>query len=128
MIGAAVFAMLQASPAAVAVLADRVYPVELPADSLLPAVAYQLIDERRGALPRGMSRQRRSLLQLSVVGRDYDEAHAVAELLRSALDRQRGQYGGVYVQDVIEHSSRDEPGDASPQLLPMTWRIAWRPA
>jgi len=125
MIGAAVVALL-GQPGVSALLAGRVYPVRLPADPVLPAVAYQLITETRPRLARGRAGLVRSLLQLSVVGQDYDQAHAVVAAIRQAIDRARGPFGGLDVRDVLEQGTQDDPGDNAPQLVAMTWAVHWK--
>lgn len=127
MIGLAIKVLL-AVPAVADVVGDRVYPVRLPDEPVLPAVAYQVMTETRPRRPRGRSGLVRSPVQLSVVGRDYDEAHAVADAIRRAIDRRRGIYGGIDVRDVLDDGSHDDPGDNSPQLVAMTWVVHWKEA
>lgn len=125
MIGPAIVALL-GQPAVVAVLGDRVYPVNLPTDPVLPAVAYQVVGETRPRRARGRSGLVRSQVQLSVVGSDYDEAHAVADVIRQAIDRVQGEFVGITIRDVLEDGTHDDPGDNAPQLVAMTWVMHWR--
>lgn len=125
MIGAAIVQLL-AAPELVALIGDRVYPVRLPPEPVLPAIAYQVVSETRARAPRSRPGWVKSVVQLSVIGRDYDEAHAVAGVLRRAIDRQRGVFAGVDVRDVLDDGAQDDPGDDSPQLIATTWRIHWK--
>lgn len=125
MIGAAIVQLL-ATPGLVALIGDRVYPVRLPPEPTLPAIAYQVVSEVRARAPRSRPGWVKSVVQLSVIGHDYDQAHAVAAALRRAIDRQRGVYGGIDVRDVLDDGAQDDPGDGSPQLIATTWRIHWK--
>ncbi|MCD0494825.1 DUF3168 domain-containing protein [Chromobacterium violaceum] len=124
MIGAAVVELL-AAPDVAALIGDRVYPVRLPDEPELPAVAYQVVDEKRA---RGAVRNPGivfSLVQLSIVAADYDAAYAVAWAVRRRLERWRGEVGGVMVYDVLEDGAQDV-GEDAPHLVAMTWRIHWK--
>ncbi|HJV92175.1 MAG TPA: DUF3168 domain-containing protein [Azonexus sp.] len=127
MIGPAIVQLLAAAPVA-ALIGDRVYPVRLPPEPVLPAVAYQVIGEDRAKAPRSRPGLVKSMVQLSVIGADYDEAHAVAAAIRAAIDRQRGTFASIDVRDVLDAGSHDDPGDDSPQLVAMTWHIHWKEA
>ncbi|MFK7089404.1 DUF3168 domain-containing protein [Chromobacterium violaceum] len=116
---------LLAAPEVAALVGDRVFPVHLPDEPVLPAIAYQVIDEKRQQIGRRPSGRVRSLVQLSIVAPDYDTAYAVAWVIRRRLERWRGRAGGVLVYDTLEESSQDV-GDGVPHLVAMTWRIFWR--
>ncbi|MEN3813328.1 hypothetical protein ABD440_23395 [Chromobacterium piscinae] len=140
---------LLAAPEVAALVGDRVFPVHLPVEPVLPAVAYQVIDEKRqqnARRPSGRVRSLvqlsiamdsctrlrtrpsgrvRSLVQLSIVAPDYDAAYAVAWVIRRRLERWRGRAGGVLVYDTLEESSQDV-GDGAPHMVAMTWRIHWK--
>lgn len=125
MIGAAIVQML-ADPDMVALVGDRVYPVRLPAEPVLPAIAYQVVTESRKQAPWGRLPWVKSLVQLSVVGATYGEAHAVANALRQVLDRRRGVFAGIEVRGVVDEGMHDEGDDAGPRLVATTWRIHWK--
>ncbi|PRP71502.1 hypothetical protein BUE93_05750 [Chromobacterium amazonense] len=124
MIGAAIVELL-AVPAVAALVGDRVYPVELPDEPVLPAVAYQVISERPKRGGKRLPGVRSSSLQLSIVAADYDAAYAVAWAIRRRLEGWCGEVGGMVLYDAMEEDSRDV-GDAAPHVVAMTWRIHWK--
>ncbi|MBX9298978.1 DUF3168 domain-containing protein [Chromobacterium vaccinii] len=124
MIGAVLVELL-AAPEVAALVGDRVFPVHLPVEPVLPAIAYQVLDEKRQQIARRPSGRVRSLVQLSIVAPDYDAAYAVAWVIRRRLERWRGRAGGVLVYDTLEESSQDV-GDGAPHMVAMTWRIHWK--
>ncbi|MBP4051998.1 DUF3168 domain-containing protein [Chromobacterium violaceum] len=124
MIGAAIVELL-AAPSVAALVGDRVYPVELPDEPVLPAVAYQVIGERPRRGGKRIPGLRSSSLQLSIVAADYDAAYAVAWAVRRQLEGWRGEVGGLVLYDAMEEDSQDA-GDAAPHLVAMTWRVHWK--
>ncbi|OQS45863.1 hypothetical protein B0T49_20895 [Chromobacterium violaceum] len=116
---------LLAAPEVAALVGDRVFPVHLPDEPVLPAIAYQVLDEKRQQIARRPSGRVRSLVQLSIVAPDYDAVYAVAWVIRRRLERWRGRTGGVLVYDTLEESSQDV-GDGAPHMVAMTWRIHWK--
>ncbi|OHX20508.1 hypothetical protein BI344_08590 [Chromobacterium sphagni] len=118
---------LLAAPEVAALVGDRVYPVELPGEPELPAMAYQVVDEKRHQAARRPTGGVRSLVQLSIVAPDYDAAYAVAWVVRRRLARWRGVAGGVLIYDTLEESSQDA-GESTPHMVAMTWRIYWKEA
>jgi hypothetical protein len=65
-------------------------------------------------------------VQLSVVGRHYDEAHQLASLIRQQLSRYRGMVAGLDIRDMQETDSHDQDDGQAPHLLAMSWRIDWK--
>ncbi|WP_047244130.1 tail completion protein gp17 [Chromobacterium subtsugae] len=126
MIGAVLVELL-AAPEVAALIGDRVYPVELPDEPTLPAVAYELIGETRGRVARRASGRVRSQVQLSIVAPDYDAAHAVAGVVRQRLACGQGEAAGFQVYGAVEESSQDA-GQGAPHMVAMTWRFHWKEA
>lgn len=85
----------------------RVYPVRLPQNPTLPAITYFRVSGQRvhassGAL--GLSGPR---MQIDCWATKYEDAHALAELVRKRIDGYRGPMGSETVQGVFFESERD---------------------
>lgn len=85
----------------------RVYPVRLPQNPTLPAITYFKVSGRRvhssnGAL--GLSGPR---FQIDCWASKYEDAHALAELVRKRIDGYSGVMGSETVQGVFFESERD---------------------
>lgn len=84
-------------------VADRIYPLQIPQEASLPAMAYQRvsgprIDDHGGGLGQAEAR-----IQLSIVGSDYATAKAVAGAVGDLFPF-RGILGGL----VTVHEGRIE--------------------
>lgn len=78
-------------------ISTRLYPLIVPQDADLPAVAYQRITGAPAHSHEGPSGLARARIQLTIVAASYSEAKAVAEAVRQALDGKRRGLGGVDV-------------------------------
>ncbi len=114
-------------PGVAGLVGDRVYPVDLPSGTVLPAVAWQVIDERRARGARSDPGLVRSHVQLTVIGSGYLVAHQVAAEIRQALSRFRGDISGIRVFDVLDDGCRDMTDDGgAPHMVAMDWVFHWK--
>ena len=74
---------------------DRVFPVVIPEDADLPAVAYQRISGPRLLAHDGPTGLAEGRVQVTVVGRSYAEAKEIGAGIRHLLDGWRGILGGA---------------------------------
>lgn len=83
----------------VAIIADRVYPLVLPQEPTLPAIAYQRISNRVERSQGGISAIN-PRMRLNCWDRTYDGAIALEEVLIAALDsRPFGPAGAKSIYD-----------------------------
>lgn len=92
---------------------DRIYPVVLPQDPVLPAIAYRQIAGRRLRGTNDDPGVAEVTVQVTAFARTCDEAKSLAEQIRIALER----YGtavtgtsinGVTVYDIVMGSDADD--------------------
>jgi hypothetical protein len=75
----------------------RIYPLKVPQDADLPAIAYQKISGPRDETQSGPSGLVESRMQLTYQGTTYSEAKLVAEAVRGSIDGFSGTMGSVAV-------------------------------
>lgn len=106
----AIRAALLASPAVVALVADRIGPEPLPQNPTLPAVTYQLVSRVRWtgrAKPLGLARPR---IQVDSWAADYNQVKALAAAVQGALcpeDGLSGTFAGVEIDVITPAGERD---------------------
>jgi hypothetical protein len=81
----AIYAVLQAQPAIMAITAGAVYPILLPIDSRLPALTYQIVGSSsyQGLTTHGMQRIR---LQVDCWAKTYLAAITLRDAVATSLD------------------------------------------
>ena len=84
--------------AIIALIGDRYEPLVVPQDKLRPAVAYRRITTPAEYSHDGPSKPDYPTIQLTIEGRNYPEAKAVAQLIKNKLDGFRGTMGTLPVQ------------------------------
>lgn len=111
MSAAALKARLEAVPAVTSLLgapnATRLYPALLPPKPVYPACCYQLVSRTRVSsmgVDTGLARER---WQITTWAKGYEDASALRDQLRTALQRWRGTAGGQVVQDVFIETEID---------------------
>lgn len=98
-----------------AVIADRLYPLLIPQDAAVPAVAYQRVSGTRIPLYDGASGWARAVVQFSCQARSLAVAKAAAHAIRKDLDVFVGALGGVEIGRafVVNEADSDELEDAA---------------
>jgi hypothetical protein len=76
-------------------MGQRVFPVVIPEDAELPAVAYQRISGPRLLAHDGPTGLAEGRVQVTVVGTSYAEAKEIAAGIRSRLEGRRGILGNA---------------------------------
>lgn len=107
-----IYAHLTDDAGVAALVGTRIYPLQVPQDVTLPAVAYQRISGPRDHAHDGPTGLVRARVQFSALGSTYLEAKTVTEALRAALDGFKGTMGTVEVQTVFLENERDEWAEA----------------
>jgi hypothetical protein len=90
-------AHLQSDAGVSALVETRIYPLVVPQDATLPALAYQRISGPRDHAHDGPTGLARARVQLTYVASTYAAAKELAEAARAALDGFSGTMGTVSV-------------------------------
>jgi hypothetical protein len=88
----ALFSYLSNHAGLKALVNTRIYPITMPQNPTLPAVTYQKIS---GVVDYGVSSIKRPRFQFDAWASSYSSARAVAEQIKSALNRYTGTMGGA---------------------------------
>lgn len=93
----ALWGHLAGTPGVRALVADRVYPLVVPQDVAMPAVAYQKVNSERigvhgtsGGPGFGVAGWARTRVQVTCHAEEYADARALADAVRTGLDGFRG--------------------------------------
>lgn len=85
----------------------RIYPLVVPQDADLPAIAYQRISGPRTHTHDGATNPAWARLQLTMVATRYSGAKALAEVVRQSLDGLAGSLGGVRAAVTLDNEVDD---------------------
>jgi len=91
------YSRLQAVAGVTALVSTRVYPLLVPQEASLPAIAYQRISGPRETAHDGPSGLAFARMQVTCIGSSYSSAKGVSEAVRAALDGQSGTWGSTVV-------------------------------
>jgi len=91
-------------------ISTRLYPMVVPQDVSLPAVAYQRISGPREPVHEGASGLARARMQFTVLGSTYEGGKDVAEALRGSMDGFSGTMGTVAVNAAFLENDVDAWG------------------
>jgi len=86
---------------------DRIYPLVLPPDVTLPAIAYTRISSPRLHCLTGFSHYARPRFQFTAWALTYEAAKDLANEIRVALDGYLGTVGGVNIQSSFAENELD---------------------
>ena len=100
MTGAAVRNILVSNAAITALIASRIYPLILPQGSPFPAVTYNIVSNNPLHCKNGAASQDEIRLSLNIWSRKYEEAEAIAEASRNALDNYAGISKGQTINKI----------------------------
>jgi hypothetical protein len=89
-----------------ALVSTRIYPLVVPQDATLPAIAYQRISGPRAYSHSGPTGAVQARMQITSVASDYSGAKALSAAVRSAMRSFRGT-GGLDVDAVFEENESD---------------------
>lgn len=90
-----------------AMIGDRVYPVNLPQNGLLPAVTYRVISDMTEYNMEGPAGLARPRFQVTAWGETYDDVVALAKLVETRLSGFSGAAGGVIIPGIFKEDGRD---------------------
>lgn len=110
--------VLAASPVA-ALVAARMYPVELPQNSAMPAILYTIVSEVGEHSSQHAQNLSMARVQIDSWGVDFDSANDLAGKVRQAIDGYKGALGassGLTAQAIF-FSSRQDIYEPIPKLF-----------
>lgn len=104
----------------------RLYPLRIPQDAALPALAYQLIS----AVPHyahgeGDVGLRRDRVQITAQASDYAGIRALLDAVDAVVSGYRGVVGGTHFQAMFVANVRDDWGDRFERGVGQMDVIAW---
>ena len=85
----------------------RIYPLIQNQNYQIPAIVYSEISTIPNATKSGVSTMDESLMQLDIIANTKAEAVTLANAARTALDYNRGSFGGVVVGQITFEQQRD---------------------
>jgi len=88
-------------------VAGRVYPLQLPQDTTLPAITYQRISTVRDHAMEAPMTLPDARFQFDVWADNYLASKSIAELVRKKLNGYKGAAGGEEIQGAFLDSERD---------------------
>lgn len=94
-------------------IGTRVYPLLIPQDAALPAIAYQRISRLQIQTQSGPSCLSRARMQLTCVATTYSGVKALADAVRVVLDGYKGTAASVSVGASFLETDADAYADES---------------
>jgi len=102
------YSKLAADSGVSALVSTRIYPLLVPQDASLPAIAYQRISGPRDHAHDGATGLALARVQVTCLGSSYDETKDVSEAVRAAIDGGAGTWGSTTVGACLLENERDE--------------------
>ena len=99
----ALYAHLAADAAIAALVSTRIYPMLVPQDSDLPAIAYQRISRIGQHSHDGASVPARARIQITCLASTYSGAKALAGAVEDALDGYSGTVSSVVIDAFLDN-------------------------
>jgi hypothetical protein len=115
----AVVARMLADSALAALIDQRLYPLVIPQDVALPAVAYQKIDSPKTSSHSGRSDLARSRFQFACLAATYAGAKALASAVVDCWWGWRGTAAGVRIDGSLVENDSDSEIDRGSLVEPV---------
>ena len=90
-----------------ALIGTRLFPLRVPQDADMPAIAYQKISSPKTHSHSGSSHLAQSRIQFTCEADDYATAKAVANAVRDCWDGFAGTVDGVRIDSALVQDDRD---------------------
>jgi len=103
----AVVTRMQGYAGLAALVGTRVYPLQVPQDVDLPAIAYQKISSPKTTSHGGDSHLAQSRIQFTIQADTYRAAKAVADQVRACWAGYRATVDGVRIDGALVQDERD---------------------
>lgn len=89
-----------AAQAGVTSLCSRIYPLTIPEGTTPPAITYTLDADDREPLFDGPGDLKRALIEATAWSLDHSNAHAIADVIETALANYRGAFGSKTAEHI----------------------------
>jgi len=103
----AVYSLLVANAGVLALLSTRIYPLVVPQDASMPALAYQRISSVPVRSHSGFASLTRTRMQITCEAATYASAKAVAVAVRRAVESYVGTVGSVSIRGAFVENESD---------------------
>jgi hypothetical protein len=107
-IEAAVVSKMNADATISGLIGTRLYPLVIPQDVSLPAVAYQKIDSTKTVSHSGASQLARSRFQFTCQAGNYADAKTLAASVRHCWEGYRGTVATVRIDGALIDNDQDD--------------------
>lgn len=97
----AIYSLLTNDAGVSALVSGRVYPLGLPQNAVQPCVSYSVSEEAEDETFDGQGGVSQADILIDCWATTYDEAQAVAQAVKSALQNNTGLVAGVNIQRLI---------------------------
>ena len=95
MIGKAIFEMLKTNAGVKAIVGNRIYPSNSP-ENTYPLIVYDIAEEPSESLDKQELTE--YIVTLTLVARSYAGIQELGKIVKTAMDRQRGTWGGIFIR------------------------------
>lgn len=112
-IEASLYTILSGAGGVTALAGTRIYPLLIPQEAALPALAYQRISGRRTMAHDGPITLTRARVQITCVAETYSQAKSLAAAVQAALDGYRGTVGSHAILHAFLDNDLDEYGETT---------------
>jgi hypothetical protein len=111
MLATAIYARLAATSAVTALVGTRIMPIGSPSNTY-PLIVYDIDQEKEESIDEMVGKEFFVTLTMVAGGPGvtdaYTRAHAVASAVKTALDRQKGTWGGIVVGGCFFNGASEE--------------------
>lgn len=94
--------LLLSDPTVSGLIGTRIYPLVIPQDAQLPAIAYQKISGVQVHTHTGAHKPERMLVQLTCAAKTYSDIKTLQDALRNALDGKVVNGMAILVENVLD--------------------------
>lgn len=115
--GAAIVEILTSDETIQRLVGDRVYPILSQEDTKFPYIAYR----RKGLTPAYTKTPHKVedsvYIDIAIVSDKYEESLDVAVVVLSVLEKKRGLFAGIDINEILLADSEEEAGEGYMQRL-----------
>ncbi|HUX02738.1 MAG TPA: DUF3168 domain-containing protein [Phycisphaerae bacterium] len=102
-----IYTLLAADSTVAGIVGTRIYPALAPQNVTYPCIVYQRVGADRAHHTTGASGMSEVIVQVTSMAATYLAVKALAAAVRTAMDAQRGMWGGVDILAAYIHNEMD---------------------
>lgn len=128
MIRKMLYSILSNAPSVTGLVGTRIYPVIVPEDVSKPALAYQVISERRRYIMQGQDAVTDSRVQITIVAESVQQMDTVAQALRNLLSGYKGvvQNKRIHLIELTNETDGAVQTGEDLRVLRQDYTIKWK--